>query len=257
VWLARGQPRNTLYLHGYRVDEDELLEEEVIPVAELTGISAARRSALAKKVKALRRSGQVPANVYGRQRDSLAVQLNEREIEHLLATHSRSQAVAVIVEGQQEPALIAAVQRHPTRRHVLHVDFQRISLDQPVTVNVPLTFHGEAPVTRHEDAVIVHNISEVSVTGLPTAIPSDIQVDQAVLEDMDSSIFVRDLVVESGLEIMNDPDELVARAVRAAVEVEEEPAEAAEEEAAPTEAAAEAPAAEASEEPEEEKKESS
>ena len=109
------------------------------------------------------------------------------------------------------------------------------------------------------DAVIVHNISEVSVTGLPTAIPSDIQVDQAVLEDMDSSIFVRDLVVESGLEIMNDPDELIARAVRAAVEVEEEPAEVTEEEAAAAEAAAEAPPAEAegAETAGEEKKESS
>jgi hypothetical protein len=75
---------------------------------------------------------------------------------------------------------------------------------------------------------------------------------------MESSIFVRDLVVESGLQIMNDPDELVARAVRAAVEVEEEPAEAAEEEAAAAEAAAEAPPAEAeASETSEEKKESS
>jgi len=72
---------------------------------------------------------------------------------------------------------------------------------------------------------------------------------------MDSSIFVRDLVIGDGLQIMNDPDELVARAVRAAVEVEEEPAEAAEEGAAATEAAAEAPAgeAEAAEASEEEK----
>jgi large subunit ribosomal protein L25 len=224
-------------------------------VAELTEITAARRSALGKKVKALRRSGQVPANVYGRKRDSLAVQLNEREIEHLLATHSRSQAVAVIVDGEQEPALISAVQRHPTRRHVLHVDFLRISLDQPVTVSVQLSFHGEAPVTR-EDAVVVHNLSDVTVTGLPTSIPSSIDVDQSVLVDMDSSIFVRDLVIADGLQIMNDPDELVARAVRAAVEVEEAVEAAEEEAAAPTEAAAAAAPSVAESQASDEEKES-
>jgi len=190
-------------------------------VADLVEIKASRRTALGKKVKALRREGQVPANVYGRNQASLAVQLVNREIEHLLATHSRSQVVSVDVEGQQEPALISAVQRHPTRQHVLHVDFQRISMDIPVQVSVTLSFHGEAPAIRLHEAVIVHNLSEVSVLGLPGAIPSEIQVDVSALDDVDASIFVRDLSVGDGLQIMSDPDELVARAMRSTVEAEE------------------------------------
>jgi large subunit ribosomal protein L25 len=215
-------------------------------VADLIEIKASRRSVLGKKVKALRREGQVPANVYGRKRDSVAVQLNNREIEHLLATHSRSQAIAVVVDGEQEPALISAVQRHPTRQHVLHVDFHRISMDQPVTVNVTLAFHGEAPAIRQHEAVIAHNLSEVTVHGLPGLIPSSIDVDASSLEELDSSIFVRDLKVDDGLEIMTDPDELVARAMRPTVEAEEPAAEEeAEGEAAATEAAAEQPETEA------------
>ncbi|HEX3246104.1 MAG TPA: 50S ribosomal protein L25 [Chloroflexota bacterium] len=215
-------------------------------MADLVEIKASRRSVLGKKVKVLRREGQVPANVYGRQRDSVAVQLNDREIEHLLATHSRSQAIAVVVDGEQEPALISAVQRHPTRQHVLHVDFHRISMDQPVTVNVTLAFHGEAPAVRQHEAVIAHNLSEVMVHGLPGLIPSSIDVDVSSLEELDSSIFVRDLHVAEGLEIMTDPEELVARAMRPTVEAEEPVAEEeAEGEAAAPEAAAEQPETEA------------
>jgi large subunit ribosomal protein L25 len=197
-------------------------------VADLAEIKAARRSVLGKKVNTLRRQGQVPANVYGRKRDSVAVQLNAREIEHLLATHSRSQVLTVILDGEQEPALISAVQRHPTRQHVLHVDFQRISLDQPVQVGVMLVFHGEAPAVKQHEAVISHNLTEVTVLGLPALIPSEIDVDISSLEDIDDSVFVRNLTVGNGLEIVTDPDELVARAMRPTVAVEEEP-EAAEE----------------------------
>jgi large subunit ribosomal protein L25 len=207
-------------------------------VADLVEIKASRRSVLGKKVKVLRREGQVPANVYGRKLDSLAVQLNNREIEHLLATHSRSQVVAVVVDGEHEPALISAVQRHPTRQHVLHVDFQRISMDQPVTVSVTLAFHGEAPAIRQHEAVIAHNLSEVSVHGLPGLIPSSIDVDVSSLEELDSSIFVRDLKVADGLQIVTDPDELVARAMRPTVQAEEPAVEAEAEGETPAPAAA-------------------
>jgi len=61
----------------------------------------------------------------------------------------------------------------------------------------------------------------VSVLGLPGAIPSEIQVDVSALDDVDASIFVRDLSVGDGLQIMSDPDELVARAMRSTVEAEE------------------------------------
>ncbi|MFN0071548.1 MAG: 50S ribosomal protein L25 [Chloroflexota bacterium] len=189
-------------------------------MADLVEIKASHRVALGKKVKALRRDGLVPANVYGRSRDSLSVQLNDREIEHLLATHSRSQVVSVVVDGQEEPALISAVQRHPTRQHVLHVDFQRVSLDQPVQVNVQLSFVGDSPAVRHHDAVIVHNLSEVIVEGLPGAIPSEIDVDVSALVDPDSAIYVRDLSVGRGLQIMSDPDELVAKAMHSTIQAE-------------------------------------
>lgn len=189
-------------------------------MADLVEIKATRREALGKKVKALRREGFVPANLYGRKQDSLAVQMNDREIEHLLATHSRSQVVAVVVDGKEEPALIADVQRHPTRQHVLHVDFHRVALDQAVQVAVPLTFSGEAPAIRLHNAVILHNLTEVTLEGLPASIPSEIAVDVSVLSDADSAIYVRDLAIPAGLKAIADADELVAKAVHSTVESE-------------------------------------
>jgi large subunit ribosomal protein L25 len=205
-------------------------------VAKLVSIPASPREVVGKKVSVLRRSGFVPANVYGRNRDSQAVQLDNKELEHLLATHARSQAIAVLVDGKEETAMIASVQRHPTRQHLLHVDFHRISMDEPVQVALTINIIGESPAIRSSDGLLLNNLTEVTVQGLPGDIPSDVNVDISTLEEVDAAIYVRDIVVPDGIEILTDPDEMVVKIIHSTLG--EEAAEDA------TATAAEAPAAE-------------
>jgi len=206
-------------------------------VADLTSIQASPREVVGKKVSVLRRTGIVPGNVYGRNRDSQAVQLDNKQLEHLLATHARSQVVAVVVDGREETAMISGVQRHPTRQHLLHVDFHRISMDEPVQVALTVNVIGESPAVRTSEGVLLHNLTEVSVQGLPGNIPSAIDVDVSTLEEVDAAIHVRDLVVPEGIEILTDPEEMVVKIIHSTLEEE------AEEDAAAVEAAA-APVAE-------------
>ena len=86
---------------------------------------------------------------------------------------------------------------------------------------------NESPAVRTLGAVLLHARSEVSVEAFPQDIPHSIEVDLSGLLEIDDAIFVRDLKVDATLiQIENDPDELVVKAVPVKVE-EEKPAEAA------------------------------
>ena len=110
---------------------------------------------------------------------------------------------------------------------MLHVDFARVSLTEKTHADVPLHFVNESPAVRTLGAVLLHARSEVSVEAFPQDIPHSIEVDLSGLLEIDDAIFVRDLKVDATLiQIENDPDELVVKAVPVKVE-EEKPAEAA------------------------------
>lgn len=187
-------------------------------MAEITKLQASPREVTGKKVRFLRRDGIIPANLFGKKEPSVAVQVDNHELEHLLATHQRSQVLSVVLEGREESALISHVQRHPTRRSLLHVDFHRIALDVVLQVPVRLEFIGEAPAVRMYEGMLLNNLSEVVVEGLPTAIPETIQVDVSALADLESAIYVRELQAPSGITIVSDPDELITKVMPPTVE---------------------------------------
>ena len=124
------------------------------------------------------------------------------------------------------PALIYDVSRDPVTGRMLHVDFARVSLTEKTHADVPLHFVNESPAVRTLGAVLLHARSEVSVEAFPQDIPHSIEVDLSGLLEIDDAIFVRDLKVDATLiQIENDPDELVVKAVPVKVEVEPTPAE--------------------------------
>src|SRR5437867_10663550 len=108
---------------------------------------------------------------------------------------------------------------------MLHFDFARVSLTEKTHADVPLHFVNESPAVRTLGAVLMHARSEVSVEAFPQDMPHSIEVDLSGLLEIDDAIFVRDLKVDATLiQIENDPDELVVKAVPVKVE-EEKPAE--------------------------------
>ena len=140
---------------------------------------------------------------------------------------------------------------------MLHVDFARVSLTEKTHADVPLHFSKESPAVRTLGAVLLHAVSEVRVEAFPQDMPHAIEVDLSGLEEIDDAIFVRDLVIDATtVRIMNDPEELVVKAVPVKVEEEVKPAAPAEgvapvegeaaaegEEGAPAKPGAAAPAA--------------
>lgn len=208
-------------------------------------LTARPRTVLGKKVKRLRRAGVTPANIYGHNVESLAIEADEHDLLLLLRRAGRTALIQVTIDGEgaARPVLVRDVSKRATNDQLLHVDFFQVSMLEKLLVDVPLTLTGTAPAVEQSDAVVVQNLDTVSVQCLPGDIPSHIDVDISVLVDLASSIFVRDLLPPAGVEIMTDGDVSVVTVTAQSQEVEEEPeAEAAEAEAVA--AAVEAPAVE-------------
>jgi len=216
-------------------------------MAARTELKVAPREVLGKKVKALRRQGFTPANIYGHHIESRAIQIPTEELRHTLKKLARNEIIYLRLDGEEaRPAFVKALQHNPVNDSILHVDFLQISLKEKVRLDVPLHFVGLAGAVDTYGAVLVHALDHVTVEALPTAVPSFIEVDVSGLTEIDQSLHVSDIAPPPGATILTDPELVVVKAAAPAIERAAAAEEAAAEEAA--EAAAGAAAEEAAEE---------
>ncbi len=184
------------------------------------------RDAHGKANKRLRRAGIVPGVVFGKEEDSIPVQVDAKGFETLYRQAGRTSVVNLHLPGKSAPAsgIIKSVQRNPLSGSAIHVDFFLVNLKQEMEVDVPLVFTGEAPAVEETGGTLLHNLSSVHVKALPTDIPREIVVDVSVLHTLDVAIHVRDLNFNRDLvHVMTDGDALVATVVPPRIEEEPEP----------------------------------
>jgi large subunit ribosomal protein L25 len=207
------------------------------------------RSVLGKRVKALRRGGQTPANVYGHRVESRALQVETIDLAHTLRSLERNAILSLRVEGEKNarPVMVRNIQRNPVTDKILHVDFYQVSLTERMRADVPLLLVGKAPGVDDFGGILLQSLENITVEALPADMPSHVEVDITVLKEIDSSLHVRDLILDPDLHVLTD-SEIVIASVAAPRTGAEAAAEAAEEEAAAAEKAEEAAkAAEAAE----------
>lgn len=196
-----------------------------------------KRSLLGKKVRKLRREGLTPANIYGHNVASVAVQVPTERLAYVLKAAGRNEIVYVQLDGEERPAFIRDLQRNPVSDVVLHVDFLQISLLERVKMDVPIHLVGTPPAVDRDGGVLVHSLDHVSVEALPAQVPNAIEVDVSVLEELDQTLHVSDIVAPEGVTLLTDPEVVLAKVAPPVVErveevVEEEAAGAVAEEAA-------------------------
>jgi large subunit ribosomal protein L25 len=202
------------------------------------------REVLGKKVKALRREGLTPANIYGHGLESQAVQADTPTLAHLLRSVGRNAVLTLHVQGEKAPrsVMVRAVQRNPVNDYLLHVDFYQVSLTEKMRADVPVVIVGSAPAVADLGGVLLQSLDSVSVEALPGNIPAHLEVDVSRLEKIDDAVHVSDLTLDPDVVLHTDLELVIAKvaAPRIAAELEEEAAAAAaEEEEAAVAAAAE------------------
>ena len=185
-------------------------------------IAAEPRSTTGKRNRQLHRTGQLPAVVYGKDTDSLAIQVEAKAFDTLYRAAGRTSLVKLHVDGTAKSAIIREVQRHPLSRRALHVDFLVVDLLQEMEVDVPLVFTGEPPAVELTGGTLMTPIGHLRVRALPAEIPHEITVDVTPLVDLDASLHVRDLVIPENVHVQTDGDELIARVLPPRIEEEPE-----------------------------------
>ncbi|WP_419936528.1 50S ribosomal protein L25/general stress protein Ctc [Candidatus Palauibacter sp.] len=181
----------------------------------------------------LRRSGRLPAVVYGRREEAESLALDTHELSRLLSRiHAATTVIDLEVDGgKPRPVLIREIQRHPYRPELLHVDFFEIRADVKIRVQVPIHVVGTA-VGVEMGGILQQHRHEMEVECLPGEIPPGFEVDISGL-DIGDAIHISD-VDAGGVTVLGDMDETLCTIVPpAAEEVEEveEVEEGAEEEA--------------------------
>jgi len=197
-------------------------------------VRAERGTGVARK---LRQTGHVPAVVYGHGREPQSLTINTREVDKLLSQISAANTVIDLsIDGSPVRTLIREVQRHPFKRHIVHIDFQELVAGEKVTVDVPLRFTGTAEGVRNSGGILEETMHRIHVRVDPSSIPDQITVDVTHLT-IGHSIHIRDLPLPEGVTVLDDVDATICVCAAPKAVVEETPAAAAEGEAAATAAA--------------------
>jgi large subunit ribosomal protein L25 len=175
-------------------------------------IAVNARDVYGKQNKRLRTTGVVPGVLFGKKIGSIPVQVDAKALEVLYHHAGRTSVVKVSVDGgQPTSAIIKNLQRNPLTRRALHVDLFAVDLTQEMQAEIPLIFSGTSHAVEMEGAILFTSLDHLKVRGLPGDLPHEIDVDLAPLVDLESTIHVRDLVVDAKVTVINDPDELVAK----------------------------------------------
>ena len=185
-------------------------------VRENSGSAQSRRS---------RGEGNIPAVVYGLGMDPVSVEIDAREFTNALKTEAGSNVIFNLEIGKEKyTALAREIQKHVYRNEFLHVDFVQVDLSQTVDADVQVNFTGIPMGVKEEGGVIQTVNSTITITALPTNIPTSLDLDISGL-NVGDNLAAADVDLPEGVELANDEDDSILVTItipRAAVEEEEE-----------------------------------
>jgi len=128
----------------------------------------------------LRRAGKVPGIIYGGQGQPSSIEVDHNSLYHALRVESfHSSILEMDLDGSAERVLLRAVQWHPYKQQVMHIDFQRVDADHVITMKVPVHFMNAevSPAVKLGGAIISHVLNEIEISCLPAKLPEFIEVD--------------------------------------------------------------------------------
>jgi large subunit ribosomal protein L25 len=187
-----------------------------------------RQGGSKNEARRLRKSGLIPAVVYGAGQDSQTVAIDPKQMTRILYSESGHNTIFDLsVDGKSAKVMIVDWQFEPIKSALLHVDLKRIAMDKVLRVKVPITMKGEAPGVKVQGGILEQILREVEIECLPADIPSHIDADVSQLNFGDI-IRVSDLPHAGKLKFITEEGQIVTHVVAVKEVVEATPAEGAE-----------------------------
>lgn len=204
--------------------------------AEVNILEAQKREPGNKNAaRRVRAAGKVPAVVYGAGKDSSVIEVDPRQVLRILHSESGHNTIFDLAMGAERvKAMIVDWQFEPIKGKLLHIDLQRIAMDQKLTVTVPIILKGEAEGVKTQGGILEQLLREIEIECLPADIPKSIEADISHLV-FGVDLRVKDLAHSDKLKFITNEDRMVAHMTSVKEEVVATPEAAAEAAAAPAE----------------------
>lgn len=182
-----------------------------------------RRTDLGKNfVDKMRNEKIIPGVVYSRGGETVHISINELEFMRVYKIAGSSSLLKLELEGGVIPAVIKEIQRHPVKNQILHVDFQKINMDEKIKMTIPIIIVNRDNI-KLQPSILVQLLDQIEVECLPGNIPDSIEVD---VEDMnfDTPILLQDLAIakDENIIIHRELDEVVCTLNQPSVVEEDE-----------------------------------
>lgn len=174
-------------------------------------LAVEKRKVVGKKVKKLRKEGLLPANLYGRNIKSLAVQLSYKDFEKVYKEVGATGIVDVQIDKDVMPSLIHNLQQDYYNHKILHVDFFQVNLKEKVKTTVKIVAIGEPKAVAEKLGLMLQPLSEVEIEALPTNLPEKIEVNVEKLDTVNAQITVGEIKPPTGVTILTDPSQVVVK----------------------------------------------
>lgn len=183
---------------------------------EANGKNVARR---------VRRSGKVPATMYGAGQPPVSISVDPKQISAILHSATGHNTIFDLeLDGSQTKVMIVDWQHEPIKGSLLHLDLKRIAMDKMLTVQVPVILSGVPVGVKVGGGVLEQVLREIELECLPADIPASIVVDVTAL-DFNQVLRVKDLSHGGKLNFLHEPDQAVAHVISIKEEAVAAPAE--------------------------------
>jgi large subunit ribosomal protein L25 len=151
----------------------------------------------------LRRSGKVPAILYGGHKEAQALVLDQQNLLTMISDERfYSSIVQLKIDGAAQEAIVKDVQMHPAKNVVVHVDLQRVIENETIRLRLPIHFKGESvsPGVKTQGGIVSHMMTEVEVSCLPKDLPEFLLLDLSEM-NLNETKFLADVPLPAGVTI--------------------------------------------------------
>jgi large subunit ribosomal protein L25 len=166
-----------------------------------------------------RKQGRIPAVLYGIGKDTLSLEVNEKEIVDILKKNPRAILQGKTSDEKVIPVIVQNIQRETMTGKLLHIDFHHVNMTKSMDSKVTIHFSGEA-IGVKSGGVLQVELYEVEVRCMPDDLPTSLEVDISAL-DAGDQLLVSDLIFKDGIEVLTDPTTIIIQIKTVHEEIEE------------------------------------
>ncbi len=172
-------------------------------------LAAQERKPGVLELKRLRTLHKIPAVVYGKGFKTRSISVDESDFKSAYTQVGQSSLIELVIGDQTVKTLIHDLQIQPASQKISHADFYKVDLTEKIEADIPIKTVGTAPVVKELQGTLVIGKDHLKVKALPQDLIHDIEVDVSALKAFEDTIKVKDILLPSTFELLDDPQDVV------------------------------------------------